>query len=129
MSRRKTRELAMKLFYQMDIMKEFNEEIISSYVESNEIKDEYINLVSKSFIENKEQIDEAIEKYSKNWKLSRMGKIEASLLRLAATEIMFIEDIPSKVSVNEVIELSKSYADEKSTPFINGILGKIVDEN
>lgn len=128
MSRRKTRELAMKLFYQMEIMKEFDEEIIKFYMEENNISDEYIVTISKNFIENKDKIDEIIEKYSKNWKISRMGKIEASLLRLATTEILFMEDIPKKVSVNEVLELSKTYGDEKSVPFLNGILGKIVDE-
>lgn len=128
MSRRKTRELAMKLFYQMEIMKEFDEEIIKFYMEENNISDEYIVTISKNFIENKDKIDEIIEKYSKNWKISRMGKIEASLLRLATTEILFMEDIPKKVSVNEVLELSKTYGDEKSVPFLNGILGRIVDE-
>ena len=78
--------------------------------------------------ENKDKIDELINKYAKNWSVNRMPKVDLSILRLAICELVFIEEIPSKVSINEAIELAKLYCDDKAPKFINGILGSVVNE-
>ena len=77
---------------------------------------------------NKEQIDELINKYAKNWSVNRMAKVDLSILRLAICELVFVEEIPSKVSINEAIEMAKLYCDDKAPKFINGILGSVVNE-
>ena len=89
---------------------------------------EYMNIICKNLKENKDKIDELINKYAKNWSVNRMPKVDLSILRLAICELVFIEEIPSKVSINEAIELAKLYCDDKAPKFINGILGSVVNE-
>jgi len=89
---------------------------------------EYMNIICEKVKENKEQIDELINKYAKNWSVGRMPKVDLSILRLAICELIFIEEIPNKVSINEAIELAKLYCDDKSPKFINGILGSVSNE-
>ena len=79
-------------------------------------------------INDETYIDELINKYGKNWSVNRMPKVDLSILRLAICELVFIEEIPSKVSINEAIELAKLYCDDKAPKFINGILGSVVNE-
>ena len=81
----------------------------------------------EAFDEHKEFIDELLDKLSHSWPLDRMGKVDLALLRLATTEIFYLEDIPTEVSINEAMELSKRYSTEESTAFINGILGSVAE--
>ena len=67
-------------------------------------------------------LDAHLTRFSQNWRIERMGKVEITLLRLALYEILFRADIPPKVAINEAIELSKQYGDEGSRGFVNGIL-------
>ena len=75
--------------------------------------------------EKLEGIDEIIESHSDGWKLNRIGKAELAILRLSVFEMLYDDDIPVKVAINEAVELSKSYCDEEAKGFINAILGKI----
>ena len=68
------------------------------------------------------RLDERLAAFSQNWRIERMGKVEITLLRLALYEIMFRNDIPPKVAINEAIELSKQFGDDASRGFVNGIL-------
>ena len=74
---------------------------------------EYMNIICKNLKENKDKIDELINKYAKNWSVNRMPKVDLSILRLAICELVFIEEIPSKVSINEAIELAKNGLDDE----------------
>ncbi|MCG4471040.1 transcription antitermination factor NusB, partial [Lawsonibacter sp. DFI.6.74] len=69
-----------------------------------------------------------INKYAKNWTINRMAKVDLAILRLAICEILYMSEMPTKVSINEAIELAKLYCDDKSPKFINGILGSVVSE-
>ena len=89
---------------------------------------EYMTLICNNLKANKEKIDELINKYAKNWSVNRMAKVDLSILRLAICELVFVEEIPSKVSINEAIEMAKLYCDDKAPKFINGILGSVVNE-
>ncbi|UZP67752.1 transcription antitermination factor NusB [Desulfovibrio mangrovi] len=71
---------------------------------------------------NHRALDEVIAKFAKNWRVERIGKIEITLLRLAVYEMLYRQDVPPKVAINEAIELSKQFGDEKSRNFVNGIL-------
>lgn len=88
----------------------------------------YMNMICENLKENKEQIDGLINKYAKNWTVNRMPNVDLSILRLAICELIFMEEIPNKVSINEAIELAKLYCDDKSPKFINGILGSVSNE-
>lgn len=131
MNRKDLREFAVKLFYQMDIHKSFDDENVREFIKYHEIqtKDDYLLQVADLFLQNREQIDQLIEKNSKSWALNRIAKMDLSILRVSLSEILYMDDIPSQVSVNEAVELSKKYGDEKSYQFINGILGNLLREH
>jgi N utilization substance protein B len=78
--------------------------------------------------ESREKLDALLTRYSQNWRVERMGKVEITLLRLALYEMLFRQDIPPKVAMNEAIELSKQFGDQGSRGFVNGILDAAVKE-
>ena len=133
MNRSAIRENAFKLIYSLEIQKNENtEEQIDLFFESNDIKDEeakkYIKNVILGIEENKEQILSNIEKNLKeDWKLSRISKMDLSILELAIYEIEF-SDIPYKVAINEAVELAKKYGEDKSKNFVNGIFASVVKD-
>ncbi|SHH08822.1 transcription antitermination factor NusB [Tepidibacter thalassicus] len=131
MSRKISRELAMKLFYQLEITKDYSREKLENFIEENvheNFDKDYMLSVGIKFIENKDKIDSLINKYSKGWNLDRIAKVDLSIIRLAIVELLYREDIPFKVSINEAVELAKRYADEDSPSFINGVLGSVLNE-
>lgn len=131
MNRRKSRETAMKLLFEMSINKENYEDIIENFEENTDVdlKDidmSYITKVLAGVQENKKEIDKNIEKHLIKWKLNRLSKMNLAILRISTYEILFEEEIPGKVSVNEGIELAKKYGEDSSPAFINGILAKMI---
>ncbi|WP_055667689.1 transcription antitermination factor NusB [Desnuesiella massiliensis] len=131
MNRKKSREVAMEILFQRSINKENVEETIREFRENTEhdLKDldfNYISRIITGVEENLETIDNTIEKFLLNWKMSRLSKVDLSILRLATYEIIFEEDIPEKVSINEALELTKKYSEEGSVSFINGVLDRIL---
>lgn len=133
MNRSEMRETAFKLIYSLEIQKpEQIEEQIELFYESNEIENEeakkYISDVILGIEKNKEQILKEIEKNLKEeWKLSRISKMDLSILKLAIYEIKYNE-IPYKVAINEAVELAKKYGEDKSKNFVNGILASVVKD-
>ena len=92
-----------------------------------ETKDaEYIRTKVNAILEKVDELDRMLESASRDWKMSRVGKAELAILRVAAYEIRFDDDIPEKVAVNEALELAKKYCDEKAVPFINGVLNQLL---
>lgn len=131
MNRRKSRETAMKLLFEMSINKEKYEDIIENFkectdVDITDLDMSYITKVLAGINENGVEIDKNIEKYLIKWKLDRLSKMNLAILRICTYEILFEEEIPGKVSVNEGIELAKKYGEDSSPAFINGILAKMI---
>lgn len=131
MNRRKSREITMKLLYETSINKERYQDILHNFLENTDIDlenmdMEYIKRSLLSIEENIEVIDKKIEDNLIDWKVSRLSKIDLAILRLCTYEIMFEEEIPERVSINEAIELSKKYSEVKSSNFINGVLDKMI---
>lgn len=129
----KMREYAFMLVYELEIQKEFNEENIEMFLENNNIDDKnarkYIRKTVKGIKENEQEITDNISKHLKtDWNLSRISKINISLLKLSIYEMLYA-DVPYKVAINEVIELAKKYGEDNSAMFINGVLANIVKEN
>ncbi len=87
---------------------------------------EYITKVLAGVQENGKEIDKNIEKHLIKWKLDRLSKMNLAILRISTYEILFEEEIPGKVSVNEGIELAKKYGEDSSPAFVNGILAKML---
>ena len=130
MNRVKSREYLLQLAYQMEITSETALETFNSFMENEDIsKDDldlaYIKSGLLGIEENKEKLDSLIESQLVKWKLNRISKVNLSILRISTYEILFAEDVPGKVSINEAIELCKKYSDNKSVSFINGVLDKV----
>ncbi|WP_346890900.1 transcription antitermination factor NusB [Clostridium sp. UBA3887] len=131
MNRRKSREIATRLIFEMSINKESYIDIIENFRENTEekIEDidfEYVIRVLKGVFENEAQINETITKYLVKWKLERLPKMNLAILKMATYEILFDEDIPNKVTINEAIELAKRYGDDNAPSFINGVLNNLI---
>lgn len=132
MSRRLSRENAMKLLYQIQLRDDDIEEQIKLFLEETEglenLDREFFLDIIHGVIDNKEEIDNLIQAHSKGWRLERMPKVDLAIMRLAVYELKYRKDIPVNVSINEAVELAKKYGGDQSKTFINGILGKIVTE-
>ena len=132
MDRSARRELAFKFLYSIEIQKDIDEDTINLFMENNEITDkkaiEYVSKISEGINKQKEEITSLIsDNLKKEWTISRVSKVNISLLKLAIYEILF-EKLPFKVVINEVVELAKKYGEDQSASFINGVLANIVKE-
>ena len=130
MSRKLSREFAMKLIFQMEFQKEDRDEQFMAALEDSETKlsdkdSAYVKDIVFGVYQNVDEIDEVIEQNSKGWKLQRISRVDLSILRLCIYEIKFRDDIPLSVSINEAVELAKKYGAEDSSAFINGILSNV----
>jgi len=127
-SRRKARELALQVLYQIDFTKQSSKDALQlfhNHFYPDKEPNEYTNRIVQGVEAYREEIDRLLRKYSENWSLERMSPVDRNILRIAIFEILWCSDIPPKVSINEAIELGKKFSTEKSSPFINGILDKI----
>lgn len=132
MGRRTARELAFKLLFQMELQKNGLDEQIEIFFEENEAENkqkEYIIDVVTGTRNKIAEIDKIVAKHLKGWTIGRLSKTDLSILRLAVYEILNRQDIPRNVSINEAVELAKTYGSEESAAFINGVLGQVVKEN
>jgi N utilization substance protein B len=93
-----------------------------------EKKDRFAERIVLGVLEHSQEINRLIEQYSENWRFDRMSIIDRNILRMATFELLYCEDIPPKVTLNEAIELGKRYGSEDSGSFINGILDQIQKE-
>lgn len=131
MGRKKARDNAFKCIYQLEFMDDKNVEKLLDYCydenQNTDNEKEYIQKVVNGVVENLSIIDDNILKNLKNWTINRIAKIDLAILRLAIYEILYLEDIPAKVSVNEAVELAKEYGGTDSKSFVNGLLAKIIE--
>lgn len=127
-SRSEARECALKILYQLEITHFSLEKVISDSFflpkDSTPLKDFSLFLV-KGVRDNLEKLDVLIKDYALNWDISRLAIVDKNILRIGIFELLFTEDIPPKVSINEAVELAKKYGDVDSPRFINGILDNI----
>ena len=126
--RRKAREIALFTLYKFDVSEENLSECLNDILSMKRYDDEIINFAKRliaTIEKNRETIDRKIQQFSKNWKFERMAIIDRNILRIATSEILFMPDIPEKVSINEAVEIAKTYSSSDSYAFINGILHRI----
>ena len=119
------KELFLIMFYkedEIDAQCEIYKENLSELEETdrNEISEKV-----KAVIPHIRELDEAIDSVSEGWKVKRMGKVELSILRLAAYEMKYDDQVPVRVAINEAVELTKTYGGDESFAFVNAILGKL----
>lgn len=126
MARIVAREVLMKLLYERDVAGEHHEESLGSMKDEFKLEENdetYINEILRGMDDEQDTIDKYIMKYAKDWTLERMARVDIAILRLAIFELLYRKDIPIGVSINEAVELAKTYGNEKSGSFVNGILG------
>lgn len=130
MSRRTARKHAFSLVYQLEFYTDIEpDKILNEYGKDHELTDgdrEFIYQEISGVIQNINKIDIYITENLKGWKMDRLNTVDIAILRLAIYEILFAEDIPHSVSVNEAVELAKIYSSEEAPSFINGVLGSVV---
>ena len=123
--RRKAREIALQVLYQIDIAETDVQEAIELYwrnFEAPENAREFSTELITGTIKNLVAIDEAISTCSEHWSLDRMAKVDKNILRMAVYELLYCNEIPPKATLNEAIDLGKEYGSETSGSFVNGIL-------
>ena len=136
MARRRAREFALKALYQVDVTGglclvaldglwkgQLDSETDERAADNTEMR--FATRIASSVDDKKQEIDELIEKASKNWRLNRMPVVDRNIVRLATAELLFFEDVPASVTINEAVELAKRFGDKDSRAFVNGILDRI----
>lgn len=127
-TRRKGREIALQMLYQIDITGISPDRALQEFKNHFKVKKEswsFAEELIKGICKRMKETDALIEGESEHWKLGRMSVTDRNILRLAVFELLHMEGIPSKVTINEAIELGKLYGTEESGAFINGILDKV----
>ncbi len=133
--RTRAREFALQILYQMDITSDNYDICLNNFWQAlsqehidEEVKNFTIELV-KGVADNLETIDKKITQYATNWQLRRMAVVDRNILRMSCFELMFCEDIPPKVSINEAVELAKKYSGTVAGKFVNAISDKIKESS
>jgi len=128
-TRRRAREKAVVLLYQMDLLKKKPEEIVENDQLVGKKFDEFSLKLINGVTENLKEIDKIISSTVQNWSLDRIAVIDRNILRVAIYEMIYEDDIPLKVSVDEAIEIAKNLGQKPDTPkFINGVLGEFLNK-
>lgn len=128
--RTQARECALKILYQLDMTQgEYPlDEVLPSFWDSHPAPDEvraFAEQLVRGTRERLEEIDQKIVHYTENWQLSRMAVVDRNILRFATYELLFMDEIPPKVTINEAVNIAKRYSQDDAGKFVNGILDKI----
>ena len=130
--RRKAREVALQLLYQLDVQGESNPEphLMEFWARHPVDKDarEFAETLIRGTKLHEPKIDELIAEYAQHWELDRMAVVDRNILRQGIFELLWLEDVPPKVSINEALEVAKKFSTHESSRFINGILDRIHKE-
>ncbi|MCC2683242.1 MAG: nusB [Paenibacillaceae bacterium] len=141
MKRRLARELALQSLYHMTmnattadaaidmaLHEAQNDNEANLAVEGEQLTDGFIRELVRGTELHKEEIDRLLVDYLKGWQMDRLSRVDKEVLRLAVYEMIYCDDVPAKVVVNEAIELAKHFGTEDSGRFVNGVLGKMIVE-
>ena len=127
MKRRTAREQALQALFQMDMNEMDPVEALQNVLEEEQ-SDSYLESLVNGVYDNKEEIDKIIQDHLKHWKIERLARVDRNIIRVAIYELLYNKDeVPHNIVLNEAVEISKRFGDEKSSKFVNGVLSKIVD--
>ncbi len=130
-TRRKAREVALQALYQDELLQpgdRFSFEQFCSHFQVNKKAIPYARTLLTGIHEKVDEIDQRIAKHAENWRLERMSAVDRNILRLAVFELIYQNDIPASVAINEAVDIAKRYSTDDSGPFINGILDAMARE-
>lgn len=127
-NRTRAREYALQMLYQVDVSHGQWQEMMEQFLAQSSVPED-VKAFSKQLVEGTltrlEEIDRLITSHADNWQLNRMAVVDRNILRMGTYELLYVEDVPPKVSLNESVELAKRFGDEESGKFVNGILDTI----
>ena len=123
------RECALQILYQHEMNPAPLEEVMASFWEENPKMGDEVREFAKALVlgtaQHLQEIDAVVVRATENWGLSRMAVVDRNILRFATYELLFLSDIPPKVTINEAVNLAKKFSQEESGKFVNGVLDKI----
>jgi N utilization substance protein B len=141
MKRRVAREIALQVLYQMEMNRVAASEAIRIAIEeaendneanldvkADQIEPQYIKELVDGTERHLKEIDDLLHVYLQGWRMDRLSRVDRQVLRLAVYEMVYRDDVPPKVVVNEAIELAKHFGTEESGKFVNGVLGRMIKE-
>ncbi|WP_313469334.1 transcription antitermination factor NusB [Carnobacterium sp.] len=138
LTRREIREKALQSLFQLSANKDLTieEAMQQALTSAEDLSDEveivsvpsYLDLLVTGVVEYQTEIDEKIQSHLENWSMDRLAKTDRVIMRIAIFEMLYVPDVPAKVALNEALEITKLYSDEKSRKFVNGVLANIVNE-
>ena len=129
--RREAREWALQMLFQLEMNPVGNDRLFEEFwaeLEPEKRARRFTEKLVAGIRENQETIDATIEKYASNWSLSRMAVIDRNVLRMALSEMLYRDDIPAVVSINEAVDIAKYFNTLESGRFVNGILDRVRKE-
>ncbi len=129
--RRRAREIALQVLYQRELNRLGVEEALNLFWNNFEVLKgamDFSARIIRGVEEHREDLDRIIEKYSSHWKIDRMAHVDRNILRIAIYELLYCNDIPPKVAINEAIDIGKKFGSEDSGAFINGVLDRVKSE-
>lgn len=130
-SRRKGREAALQVLYQMDVSGVSAEQALVYFwatLASSREGEDFANGLVRGYAAVADRIDETIRTVSQHWRLERMTRVDRNILRLGTYELMNLPDVPRRVTLNEAVELAKRFGSEGSAGFVNGVLDRIATD-
>ena len=126
------RQYAVQVLYTADINDKKGLDVFNSDLDIELIQDDEVIEFARRIVsvvdEHRDEIDKVIQKFASNWPLDRMGVVDRNILRLGTAELLYFDDIPPKVSINEAVEVAKAFGDADAYKFVNGVLDKIRKE-
>jgi len=130
-NRHRAREYSLQILFQFDFNDSDRGELHMAFWKgvsaSQDVKD-FSRLLVEGVLEHGAKIDEVIRRYSENWRLDRMTGVDRNILRMAIFELIYCDEIPKNVTINEAVEIGKKFGSEDSGAFINGILDRVAHE-
>ncbi|GGL55474.1 transcription antitermination factor NusB [Sporolactobacillus putidus] len=128
MNRRQAREMALQALFQITLSDTDRETAIEAVKTDSKPVDPFVDRLLNETVAHEKEIDRLIGKHLVHWSFDRIGNIDKTILRLAVCEMLYFDDVPKTVTINEAIELCKKYSDEETRRFVNGVLSGISKE-
>jgi len=130
-NRRQARECALEVLYRLDLVGDEPENTIAEILlrkNPSEEAETYLRRLVDATMGHQQEIDAVLRKHLTRWRLERLTVLDRAILRLAAAEILYFDDVPPKVSINEGVEIAKKYGDDEAGKFVNGVLDSVYRE-
>lgn len=123
MKRYQQREQAFVLLFEHEFLPD--DDLVAIYEENIEPVSDYAKMLYSGVIEEMDKLNEIISSYSKGWKVRRLPKVTATVLRIGVYEMKYVDEVPDSIAINEAVEIAKKYGSSDDASFVNGILGAV----